>query len=93
MDLSKEALSHRALHGEEPFECIGCGVPFGVASTINRIVEKLEGKHWMFTNSDNVQLVKMCDDCRVKAQYHGDDAPMAAGQRPRVRTSDDYLDS
>ncbi len=93
LDLSKEALSHRALHGEEPFECIGCGVPFGVASTINRIVEKLEGKHWMFTNSDNVQLVKMCDDCRVKAQYHGDDAPMAAGQRPRVRTSDDYLDS
>ncbi len=93
LDLSKAALSHRALHGEDPFECIGCGVPFGVASTINRIVEKLEDKHWMFTKSDNIQLVKMCDDCRVKAQYHGDNAPMSGGERPRVRTSDDYLDS
>lgn len=93
MELSKAALSPRALHGEDPFECISCGVPFGVASTINRIVEKLENKHWMFTQSDNVQLVKMCDDCRVKAQFHGDTAPMAGGPRPKTRTSDDYLDS
>ncbi|MCG7200728.1 4Fe-4S binding protein [Marinobacter pelagius] len=93
LDLSKDALSARALHGEEPFECIQCGKPFGVASTINRIVEKLENQHWMYTNSDNVQLIKMCDDCRVKAQYHGDNAPMAGGERPRVRTSDDYRDS
>ena len=93
LDLSKDALSARALHGEEPFECISCGKPFGVASTINRIVEKLENQHWMYTNSDNVQLIKMCDDCRVKAQFHGENAPMAGGERPRVRTSDDYLDS
>ena len=93
LDVSKAALSARALHGEEPFECIKCGTPFGVASTINRIVEKLENQHWMYKNSDNVQLIKMCDDCRVKSQFHGDNAPMAAGERPRVRTSDDYLDS
>ncbi|MFO7995060.1 MAG: 4Fe-4S binding protein [Marinobacter sp.] len=93
LDVSKEALSARALHSEEPFECIKCGRPFGVASTINRIVEKLENKHWMYRNSDNVQLIKMCDDCRVNAQFHGDTAPMAGGDRPRVRTSDDYLDS
>ncbi|MDI9246412.1 4Fe-4S binding protein [Marinobacter sp. CHS3-4] len=93
LNLSKEALSPRALHGEDPFECISCGRPFGVASTINRIVEKLENQHWMYKNSDNVQLIKMCDDCRVKAQFHGDNSPMAAGQRPKVRTSDDYLDS
>ncbi|MBS3804437.1 MAG: 4Fe-4S binding protein [Oleiphilaceae bacterium] len=93
LELSKEALSPRALHGEEPFECVKCGTPFGVASTINRIVEKLENRHWMYTNSDNVQLIKMCDNCRVNAQFHGDNAPMAGGKRPRVRTSDDYLDS
>ncbi|WP_424009654.1 4Fe-4S binding protein [Marinobacter sp.] len=93
LDVSKAALSARALHGEEPFECIKCGTPFGVASTINRIVEKLENQHWMYTKSDNVQLIKMCDNCRVKAQFHGDNAPMAGGERPRVRTSDDYLDS
>jgi ferredoxin len=93
LDLSKDALIPRALHGEDPFECISCGIPFGVASTINRIVEKLENKHWMYTNTDNVQLVKMCNDCRVKAQFHGDNSPMAMGERPRIRTSDDYLDS
>ncbi len=93
LDVSKNALSARALHGEDPFECIKCGRPFGVASTINRIVEKLENKHWMYSKSDNVQLIKMCDDCRVNAQFHGDTAPMAGGERPRVRTSDDYLDS
>ncbi|MDK9556222.1 4Fe-4S binding protein [Marinobacter sp. M216] len=93
LDVSKDALSARALHGEEPFECISCGTPFGVASTINRIVEKLENQHWMYTNADNVQLIKMCDDCRVKAQYHTDNSPMAGGERPRVRTRDDYLDS
>ena len=93
LDLSKGALSARALHGEEPFECIKCGKPFGVASTINRIVEKLENQHWMYKNADNVQLIKMCDDCRVKSQFHGENAPLAGGERPRVRTSDDYLDS
>ncbi len=93
LELSTEALRARALHGEDPFECISCGVPFGVASTINRIVEKLENQHWMFTNTDNVKLVKMCDDCRIKAQYHSESSPMAMGERPRVRTTDDYLDS
>ncbi len=93
LDLSTDALSARALHGEDPFECIKCGKPFGVASTINRIVEKLENQHWMYTNSDNVQLIKMCDDCRIKSQFHGDNAPLAGGERPRVRTTDDYRDS
>jgi ferredoxin len=93
LDVSKAALSARALHGEDPFECVKCGTPFGVASTINRIVEKLENQHWMYKNTDNVQLIKMCDNCRVKAQFHGDKAPMAGGDRPRVRTSDDYFDS
>ncbi|MDP4548137.1 4Fe-4S binding protein [Marinobacter sp. MDS2] len=93
LDLSKDALSARPLHGEEPYECISCGTPFGVASTINRIIEKLENQHWMYKNSDNVQLIRMCDNCRVKAQFHSDQAPMAGGERPRVRTSDDYLDS
>ncbi len=42
-------MTHRVLHEEEPFDCISCGKPFGVRSTIERIVEKLEGKHWMYT--------------------------------------------
>lgn len=91
LNLSKQAIIPQVLHEEEPFECIECSRPFGVKSTINRIIEKLEGKHWMYTNSDNSKLIQMCDDCRVAAQYHGDNSPFQMGERPKVRTTDDYL--
>ncbi|MEP0522231.1 MAG: 4Fe-4S dicluster domain-containing protein [Hyphomicrobiales bacterium] len=91
LNISKQAIIPQVLHEEEPFECIDCGKPFGVKSTINRIVEKLEGKHWMYTNSDNSKLIQMCDDCRVRAQYHGNNSPFQMGERPKVRTTDDYL--
>lgn len=92
LNLGKEALSHRVLHEEEPFECIECGKPFGVKSTIEAVVRKLEGKHWMYTGSDNVKLIQMCDDCRVNAQYHQQNSPLFGGERPKVRTTQDYLD-
>ena len=41
----------RVLKEEEPFDCIRCGKPFGVKSTIERVTAKLEGKHWMFKGS------------------------------------------
>ncbi|MDJ0629010.1 MAG: 4Fe-4S binding protein [Rhodobacter sp.] len=91
LNLGTEALSHRVLHEEEPFECIECGKPFGVKSTIEAIVAKLEGKHWMYTGSDNTKLIQMCDGCRVNAQYHQQNSPFFAGERPRVRTTEDYL--
>jgi len=90
-DLSDAALSERVLKHEEPYCCISCGAAFGVKSTIERIVAKLEGQHAMFTGSDNARLIRMCDDCRVKAQYHSQAAPFAAAPRPRVRTTEDYL--
>jgi ferredoxin len=93
LSFGKQTLEQVSLHGEDPFECIECGRPFGVKSTIERIIEKLEGNHWMYTNSDNTKLVKMCDDCRVNAQYHDENAPLRGPDRPRVRTTDDYLDS
>ncbi|MDU8942056.1 4Fe-4S binding protein [Ovoidimarina sediminis] len=91
MDFSEAALTLRVLHGEEPFACIECGALFGVKSTIDKIVETLAGKHSMFTNSDNARLIQMCDDCRVKAQYHSEGSPFRMGDRPRPRTTDDYL--
>lgn len=89
LDLSPSALAQRVLHEEEPFDCIECGRPFGVRSTIERIVARLKDKHWMYTNSDNIRLVQMCDDCRVRAQYHATSSPFRMGDRPRVRTADD----
>lgn len=91
LDLGNDALTYRVLHEEEPFACISCGKDFGVRSTIERITEKLAGKNWMYSDSDNVKLIQMCDDCRIRAQYHTEGSPFRMGERPRVRTTDDYL--
>ncbi len=91
MDLSDVALSQKVLYEEEPFACIECGKLFGSRSTIEKIVEKLAGKHSMFSGNDAAKLIQMCEDCRVQAQYHSADNPFAAGEVPKVRTTDDYL--
>ncbi|MDH3665531.1 MAG: 4Fe-4S binding protein [Paracoccaceae bacterium] len=91
LDLSDAVLSGQVLNEEEPFACIECGALFGVKSTIDRITEKLKDKHELFTGSDNFRLIQMCDDCRIRAQYHSDSAPMFMGERPKVRTTEDYL--
>src|SRR5215469_15206986 len=80
------------LKEEEPFQCIRCGKPFGVKSTVDRILANLAGKHWMFQNApQRLDLIKMCEDCRaiVVAQESFD--PHDAPPRPRPRTTDDYL--
>lgn len=90
-DPTEAALGQVVLHEEEPFCCIECGAAFGVKSTVERIMDKLAGKHPMFLDSAAGRLIQMCDDCRVNAQYHSQENPFAAGDRPRVRTTDDYL--
>ncbi len=91
LDLTDAALSQRVLHEEEPFACIECGTLFGVKSTVERITEKLAGNHAMFATSDAAKMIQMCDNCRIQAQYHSTDNPFQGGERPRVRTTDDYL--
>ncbi|WP_373050308.1 4Fe-4S binding protein [Thalassovita aquimarina] len=90
-DPSDDVMKLQTLNEEEPFCCIECGAPFGVKSTVEKIVEKLAGKHSMFADSDTGRLIQMCDDCRVKAQYHSTDNPFASADRPKVRTTDDYF--
>ncbi len=53
------------LHGEEPFHCVACGKPFGTKATINKVVEKLKGRHAMFQNEAQLRLIQMCDTCRI----------------------------
>ena len=91
MNLDDSALTQVVLNEEEPFACIECGVLFGSKSTIERITEKLAGKHSMFATSDAARMIQMCEGCRINAQFHSDDNPFAAGPRPRVRTTEDYL--
>ncbi len=90
LNMSGEALTQQVLNEEEPFACVECGVLFGSKSTIERITEKLQG-HSMFADEAKLRMIQMCDNCRVNAQYHSENNPFAAGERPRVRTTDDYL--
>jgi len=86
------AIAARVLKQEEPFPCIRCGKPFGVRSTIERVVAALEGKHWMYQNSPSrLDVIKMCEDCRVAVVTEEAFDPYGAPARPRPRTTDDYL--
>ncbi|HLQ93998.1 MAG TPA: 4Fe-4S binding protein, partial [Xanthobacteraceae bacterium] len=81
----------RILKEEEPFCCIRCGKPFGVKSTIERIIAKLADKHWMFQGApERLEALKMCEDCRVIAITEQQFDPHAPPRQP-VRTTDDYL--
>jgi ferredoxin len=90
-DLSDAALSQKVLNEEEPFACVECGSLFGVKSTVERISAQLAGKHSMFGSADASRMIQMCDNCRVKAQFHSQNNPFASGERPRTRTTDDYF--
>ncbi|MEO9650013.1 MAG: 4Fe-4S binding protein [Roseobacter sp.] len=91
LDLTDAAFTQKVLHEEEPFACIECGTLFGVKSTVERITEKLAGNHAMFSKPETIRMIQMCDTCRIEAQYHSQDNPFASQERPRVRTTDDYL--
>jgi len=92
LDFRAATAMSRVLKEEEPFHCIRCGKPFGVKSTIERVMEKLAGQHWMYAyGSARLDVLKMCEDCRVVAVTATDFDPHGAPPRPSVRTTDDYL--
>jgi Fe-S-cluster-containing hydrogenase component 2 len=91
LDFGAARAPARVLKEEQPFCCIRCGKPFGVKSTIDRVVAKLESKHWMYTGSARrLDVIKMCDDCRVAFVAEEGFEPYGA-QSQMVRTTDDYL--
>jgi ferredoxin len=90
IDFRAATASARVLNEEEPFCCIRCSKPFGVKSTIERVAAKLEARHWMFKSQpQRLEVLKMCDDCRVAAMSEQEFDPY--GARPNVRTTEDYL--
>jgi len=92
LDYRATSAAARVLKEEEPFCCIRCGKPFGTKSTIERVTAKLAGKHWMFSGPDSrLDVLKMCEDCRVIAVTEEALDPYAVPPRPRVRTTEDYL--
>lgn len=89
-NFTSAAMSPVEIKTEEPFECISCGKKFGSKSAINAIVDRLRG-HSMFKDEKQLELIQMCEDCRVEAIANSSDDPFAMGERPRMRTTDDYL--
>jgi ferredoxin len=82
----------RVIKQEDPAECIRCGKPFGVKSSVERVVAKLEGKHWMYKDSKKrLDVIRMCDSCRVEAMAEEQFDPFGAPRRAPVRTTEDYL--
>jgi ferredoxin len=84
----------RIVKEEEPFHCVQCDKPFGTRASIERVIEKLENRHWMFSGSagqSRTRVLMMCEDCRVEVVVNESFDPHSAPQRPRVRTSEDYL--
>jgi ferredoxin len=90
-DFTTASFTPTVLHGEDPFHCVSCDKPFGTKATINKVVEKLRGRHAMFQNEQQLRLIQMCDTCRIVTLSESGNDPMRVGERPRVITTDDYI--
>jgi ferredoxin len=91
IDFRSATASTRLIKEEEPFACIRCNKPFGTKSTVERVLARLEGKHWMYKGSaQRLDVIKMCEDCRVVVMSETDFDPYGA-PRANPRTTDDYL--
>ena len=60
---------------------------------MERIIAKLEGRHWMFAggNAARLDIVRMCERCRIETVTNEGFDPHAGPPRPSPRTTDDYL--
>ena len=85
-----ESRDHQVVKEEDPFLCIRCSKPFGTKSAIETMVAKLAG-HSMFSDEGRLDLIRMCDDCRIVVQMEDENQPMAGPPRAKVRTTDDEL--
>ena len=86
LDFRPEAAAARVLKEEEPFCCIRCGKPFGVKSTIERLTAKLQDRSWVYKGSSRrLEVIKMCDDCRVAFVLEEKFEPHAVQEQDQTR--------
>jgi ferredoxin len=92
LDFRAATLPARVLNEQEPFCCIRCGKPFGVKSTIERVLAALADKHWMYQGTDRrLDAIRMCADCRVIAVTEAERDASGGPRRADARTTEDYL--
>lgn len=90
LNFAETARRKVVLKEEEPFCCIRCGKAFATPSVISRLVERMAG-HGMFALPGRLDIIKMCEDCRVIVQFEDKDAPLRLGRPPVPRVTEDYL--
>lgn len=90
LNLSDDAMATELVTEDEPFHCTSCGKAFGTTRSIETIMERLSG-HSMFADEGRLDMLKMCEDCRVDAIFSQDDKMLNVGERKKPRTTDDYL--
>ncbi len=91
LNLTETAKSPVVVKEEAPAQCIRCGKAFGMRGAIDKVIEKLSGKHWMFQDGSATERIRMCEDCRLVIQHERGIDPFAGPARPNPRTTEDYL--
>ncbi|GLS51306.1 4Fe-4S ferredoxin [Methylobacterium gnaphalii] len=94
IDFEAWAAPRRVVKEEEPFCCTTCSKPFGTRSTVERVIERLRERHWMFSgpgSDERLQALTMCEDCRVEVAVNQGFDPHAMPERAKPRTTEDYL--
>ena len=91
LNFDDAARSPALVKEEEPAQCIRCGKPFGARAAIERVIEKLSGKHWMYMQGGALDRIRMCDECRMIVQSEAAIDPFAGPPRPPIRTTDEEL--
>ncbi len=89
LNLSSSLGGSVVLKEDQPAVCPDCGKAFGTQSSVDKVVEKLS-KLPQFSNPQQLDTLRKCEDCRVIAMAKQKD-PFFAGSRPKPRTTDDYL--
>ncbi|WP_135078955.1 4Fe-4S binding protein [Terasakiella sp. SH-1] len=89
LNLDKMAASPAVLKEDQPAVCPECGKTFGTQSSVDKVVDKLSNMP-QFSNPEMLDNLRKCEDCRVSAIAKQRD-PFDFGQRPKPRTTDDYL--
>lgn len=79
----------RRLKAGEPALCARCQKPFGVAAVVDRMVAVLADRHPMFMG-EAAQRLRLCEDCRIIAQFEAE-TPLPGTRPRRPRTTEDDL--
>ncbi|MBY0338628.1 MAG: 4Fe-4S dicluster domain-containing protein [Acetobacteraceae bacterium] len=92
LNFAPEAAKPQVVKEEEPLCCTRCAKPFGTKSSVERVKAKLVSSgHWMFQDPKRLAVLEMCEDCRAIEATLGGVDPYAGPERPKTRTTEDYL--